>query len=187
MKKRTFSIKTMGYQEALAYDNYNHSNPNGPNYAIISVKEEIKNPFQKRGNCLATLNLAFSDCTPAVKIEGTTLMTKEDAQRIHDFVENLPKEVELLIIHCHAGHSRSVAIGDAILFVKEGIKKAIYESEVVSPNKYIYYTLLETYGMENQYWKVWYEKEKKTFKGLKSPSKAEKDLIRMLAMLENLK
>ncbi len=187
MKKNFPSIKVMGYREALEYVYCNSGNPQNPKYAIISIQEPTNGyglglAFQEGGNCLSALNIEFSDCSPATKVEGTTLMNKEDAQIIHDFVENIPKSVELLIIHCKAGKSRSVAVADAILLVKAGVKKNVYESENFSPNKYVYFNILETYGVENQYWKVWYEKERKMFTSLHSslPYEFPTELLRKI-------
>lgn len=173
MKNNFPDIQVMDYQTALDYVYCNSGKPENPKYAIISIQEPTNGyglglAFQKGGNCLAALNIEFSDCTPAIKLKKSTLMSIEDAKKIHDFVENLPKDVELLIIHCTAGASRSVAVADAILRVKTGVKNNIYESKQISPNKYIYYNLLETYGMENQYWNIWYEREKEIFKELNS-------------------
>jgi len=184
MKKNFLSIKVMGYREALEYVYCNSGNPENAKYAIISIQEPTNGyglglTFKKGGNCLSALNIEFSDCTPAIKIEGATLMNKKDAQIIHDFVENISENVDFLIIHCKEGKSRSVAVADALLFVKTGMKKSIYESEELSPNKYVYYNILESYGLENEYWKVWYEKEKKIFRTLDSPlpSKISAELL----------
>lgn len=177
----------MGYREALEYVYCNSSNPKNPKYAIISIQEPTNGyglglAFKKGGNCLAALNIEFSDCTPAIKVEGATLMSKKDAKIIHAFVENISTSADFLIIHCKAGKSRSVAVADALLLVKTGIKKNIYESEELSPNKYIYYNILESYGLENEYWKVWYEKERKDFKTLDSslPSKISAELLKKI-------
>ncbi len=174
--KRSFPIiKVMDYRTALEYVYRNSGNPQNPKYAIISIQEPTSGyglglKFQKGGNCLAALNIEFSDCTPAIQLEGYTLMSREDAKMIHDFVENIPENVDLLIIHCKEGQSRSVAVADAILLVKTSVAKSVYESDNILPNKYVYYNILETYGMENKYWKIWYKKEKENFKSLHLPS-----------------
>lgn len=163
MKKDFPEIKTMGYKSALEYVYCNSGNPKNPKYAIISIQEPTNGyglglAFKEGGNCLAALNIEFSDCTPALRIPGDSLMSKEDAQKIHDFIENLTKDVNLLIIHCQYGQSRSVAVAAAIFLVKFG--KKLYEIDNIA-NKYVYYQILETYGFPNLYWNDWFEKEKK--------------------------
>lgn len=166
MNKGFPEIKTMGYKTALDYVYCNSGNPKKPKYAIISIQEATNGyglglAFKKGGNCLAALNIEFSDCTPAITIPETTLMSEKDAQKIHDFVENIPKEVRLLIIHCQYGQSRSVAVAAAISLVKLGRK--LREIDEIA-NKYVYYQMLATYGMPNRYWNDWYEKEKELMK-----------------------
>lgn len=166
MKKEFPEIKTMGYKAALEYVYCNSGNPKKSKYAIISIQEPTNGygfglAFKEGGNCLAALNIEFSDCTPALKIPGTKLMKMEDAKKIHDFVDSIPNEVELLIIHCQYGQSRSVAVAAAIHFAKLGIE--LYEIDKIA-NKYVYYQMLETYGHDNCYWNDWYEKEKEYLK-----------------------
>lgn len=163
--KKFMEVKVMGYREAVDYVCIHKDNPKHKKYAIIS----IKNPnhastlkFQKEGNCLAVLNLEFSDVTPAIRITDTRLMTMEDAWRIHVFVEKIPKQTETLVIHCEQGRSRSAAVAAALLLVKTGSNEQIFGNTYYMPNMYVYYNLLETYGEQNNYWEECYEKEKKT-------------------------
>ena len=170
MKKNFFEIKVMDYRKALDYVYCNSGNPKELKYAIISIQEPTHGyglglEFKKGGNCVAALNIEFDDCTPVIKFAGATLMTKQDAKLIHDFVESLPQTVEMLIVQCKCGQSRSVAVADALLNIKTGQKKDIYKEEE-SPNKYVYYNILEAYGMKNIYWDVWYNKEKEKYKNL---------------------
>ena len=163
-------IKVMDYREALEYVYNNSGDSRTPKYAIISIQEPTNGyglglKFQKGGSCVAALNVEFSDYTPIIRMKDGTLMSKEDAKEIHNFVENIPQGTEMLIIQCKAGKSRSVAVADALLYIKTGQKKSIYDNEE-SPNKYIYYNILEAYGMKNSYWDVWYKKEKEKYKYL---------------------
>lgn len=164
MKKQFPDIKVMDYKSALDYVYSNSGNPQCPKYAIISIQEPTNGygfglAFKCGGNCLAALNIEFSDCTPAIQLPGMTLMSRKNALEIHDFVESLPDEVESLIIHCNKGKSRSVAVAAAILLVKTGSYKQIVNDVTALLNKYVYYMILETYGIHNYYWELYYKND----------------------------
>ena len=172
MKKKFPDIQVMNYRQALEYVYSYSGDPEYPKYAIISIQDPTFGygfglAFQKGGNCLAALNIRFSDCTPAIQLKGTRLMSWENAIEIHDFVENLPDDTELLIIHCNKGLSRSVAVAAAISLVKTGSYEKIINyknflnDEASLRNKYVYCTMLETYGRHNDYQKKYYESDKK--------------------------
>ena len=153
--RKEIKIKVMGYRQALDYV-YTYSDmPSYPKYAIVSIQEYSKGygrglQFIKGGNCVAALNIEFSDITPEMGLDIEKLMTKEDAKTIHDFVESLPEETQLLIIHCHAGVSRSAAVAAAIELSRGGDIKQYFESEIYLPNRYVYYNMLEAYGYKNR-------------------------------------
>ena len=163
-------IVVMGYREALNYV-YKYSGIDRyPKYAIISIQEPtfgygIGLKLKKGGNCLAALNIEFGDVTPAMDKDlqdielQKQLMTTNQAKDIHDFVESLPKEVELLIVHCNAGVSRSAGVAAAILMAKTGSDKEIFEAGTYCPNMYVYYNVLEAYGLTNRYYSDEYMKE----------------------------
>lgn len=164
------NIEVMSYRQALDYV-YTYSGiPRYPKYAIISIQEPtfgygIGLEMKKGGNCLAALNIEFGDVTPAMDKDGADnelqrqLMTIEHARRIHDFVETLPKEVELLIVHCSAGISRSAGVAAALLMARTGSDRQIFDSGQYCPNMYVYYSVLEAYGLTNRYSSDEYEKE----------------------------
>lgn len=154
-------IEVMNAQKALEYVYFYSGDPKYPKYAIISIQNPTRGyglglEFKKGGNCLAALNIEFSDATPVFQIRESVLMTTQNAWEIHDFVESIPNEVELIIIHCTKGESRSVAVAAALLLVKTGEKNKFH---VI--NQYVYYNILETYGMPNLYWEKYYDEEKK--------------------------
>lgn len=159
-----FLVKVMSYREALEYV-YTYSGLRKyPKYAIISIQEPtygygIGLEMKVGGNCLAALNIEFGDVTPAMIKETDNdsneikhqLMTMKQAHRIHDFVETLPKEVQLLIVHCSAGISRSAGVAAAILKAKTNDDSQIFNSDKYVPNMYVYYNVLEAYGLTNRY------------------------------------
>lgn len=149
-----YNIQVMSYKQALEYV-YNYSgSKEHEKYAIISIQEftngyGIGLKFKKGGNCLGALNIEFSDITKEMDSSEVKLMTLGDAQKIHDFVESLPDEVEKLIVHCYAGVSRSAAVAAGIAQVKFGDDKEYFKKYV--PNMHVYYKILEVYGLSNKY------------------------------------
>lgn len=154
-----YSIEVMSYIQALQYV-YNHSGErDDKKYAIISIQEYTNGyglglEFKQGGNCLDALNIEFSDIGPSTPLGIHTenelkVMTKEDAVKIHNFVENLSEDVEKLIIHCYAGASRSVAVAAAISKVKFGDDRIYFKDGC--PNMHVYNMVLEAYGLSNKY------------------------------------
>ena len=185
--KKFMEIKVMGYREALEYVHIHKDNLQHKKYAIISIKNPNHTAtlkFRKEGNCLAALNLEFSDVTPAIKLVNTRLMTMEDAWKIHDFVEEIPAETETLVIHCEQGRSRSAAIAAALLLVKTGRNEQIFGNPYYTPNMYVYYNLLETYGKQNDYWEQCYEKEKKMWSKV-SVSEEQRKFVKLWEKLRD--
>lgn len=150
-----YDISVMSYKQALDYV-YNYSgDKNSKKYAIISIQEYTNGyglglAFKEGGNCLNALNIEFSDITKEYTEESVKLMTLEDGKIIHDFVESLDERVERLIVHCYAGASRSAAVAAAISKIKFG-NDDIYFNGNYSPNMYVYYKVLEAYGLSNKY------------------------------------
>jgi predicted protein tyrosine phosphatase len=128
-------------------------------WALISIYSNVKYPTirgmieankLREKNCLKILSLCFGDYTKAQYIyyneryksasRHVNVMTDKDAHKIVSFLKNLKKmpEIELLIIQCKAGISRSGAIG---LFAGEvfgiDINKFRLENNI-KPNYYIY-------------------------------------------------
>jgi predicted protein tyrosine phosphatase len=77
----------------------------------ISISDPEAPPAQLSSNFLAVLRLAFSDIVEA-RLAPEVLFGSEHAMAIVQFIERWP-QAERLVIHCHAGVSRSpgVALG----------------------------------------------------------------------------
>lgn len=59
------------------------------------------------------LRLSFHDVDQD-RGEGFRLFDEMHARQILDFVESLPEEINYVIVHCHAGISRSAAVAKVI-------------------------------------------------------------------------
>jgi predicted protein tyrosine phosphatase len=121
------------------------------NWALISIIETPKIPFlnpQREKilynlNCKYLLKLAFGDVKPTYSYEDEILFNKDHARQIISFVNNL-KEIDTLVIHCHAGVSRSGAVGVFLAkYLNVDFEKFKEENKNISPNEYILDLLME--------------------------------------------
>ena len=92
---------------------------------------------------MGLLQLAFEDTEFREAKDEYVLFTPEDAARIYEFVKEMEaKEVELILVHCEAGLSRSPAIACVLnqAFLKGEAK--IY-FEIYYPNKLVYEVMIQ--------------------------------------------
>lgn len=171
-------FKVMSYKDCVNYSEYQHDESS----IVISIRDscEIKRPyFIKRGNGIkGQLSLFFDDIQPykgmqywkkdeGLIIENYTnsdgfayesrifqLMTKEDAKKIIQFVERWYNDVDLIIVHCNAGISRSSGVCAGIMKCFTGDDSQIYDNPYYHPNTLCYNLILEEYykkGDNNDY------------------------------------
>ena len=118
------------------------------NIALISIRDKEKSTNLLSGwkNLLA---LQFDDIDPEeVKsafpcdfermMKDYITMSDVDVMAIKQFVENLPKSIDSIYIHCHAGRSRSATIAK---FVSEKIGAELKKSRDINLNNFIYNAL----------------------------------------------
>ena len=105
----------------------------------ISDTEEEFVRIRKRRR-VALLQLAFADIEHP--LAGYTLFHDDLAHDILDFVTHNWRRMHTLLIHCHAGISRSSAVAAAIARLKFGDGAEFFEEPFV-PNLLVYRTLLE--------------------------------------------
>lgn len=107
-------------------------------YAVISIQDTHTNGFGFEFNesqfCKGVLTLYFDDIVK--EINGAKLFDDEQANQIIDFIQTHKKYVDILLVHCYGGQSRSRA-GKML-----GGDNSKY-FETATPNEYIY-DVLET-------------------------------------------
>jgi len=76
-------------------------------------------------------------------------MTDEQAKQIIDFVEAHRKEIEVIVVHCEAGISRSAGVAAALSKIIEGKDDFFFKKYI--PNTLVYSKILKAYygGYEN--------------------------------------
>lgn len=110
---------------------------------IISIgtphDERTRRP-QISGNIQDVLCLSFYDVEdPTPALPG---MSPEDGQKVAQFVQKWWDRVQLFVIHCDAGQSRSAGVAAAILKVKTGSDVQIFGDSWYRPNMLCYRTTL---------------------------------------------
>ena len=112
-------------------------------------------PMAEKAGCMGHITLNFGDITPeklktAQKLypenaKSMILFGKNHARQIIDFTDKIhaSKDEGDLIVHCHAGISRSGAVA---MFVHHRTGIDFYDSEI-NPNKHITKVLEETAGI----------------------------------------
>ena len=85
-----------------------------PDEAIISVTAPSIPDVDLKGKWGAILCLRFDDVEPGWAAPEHVLFDLSQAGEVWAFVEELPRSVQLLCIHCRSGISRSGALAKAI-------------------------------------------------------------------------
>ncbi len=113
-------------------------------HAIISVTDpdhtEHGNPVLKLPigpQTKGVLRLKFVD-----RAHGPDIFTPDMANEIVDFVGGVAPEVEAILVHCHAGLSRSHAIAAALTRGLYG-KDDLFHFQQGNPNPLVYAMILE--------------------------------------------
>ena len=100
-------------------------------------------------SCKGVLRLVFEDIDEHFG-EKDNLFTRKQAREILDFVdEHIEKDsIELIVVHCHAGISRSAGTAAALAYI---LNKDDYDIVKAKPcfNRFVYRTILNEYfGVE---------------------------------------
>ena len=110
---------------------------------VISINDTFAeaNKFNSNAKIKGVCSLFFND------VEGheTGHMTREDADKIIEFVNNHLNCVDEIIVHCGAGVSRSAGVCAALMLIINGDDSAIFNNGKYCPNMHCYRLVLESY------------------------------------------
>lgn len=118
------------------------------NYCFICINQSsgndyFHNPLLKEEH-YNVLNLWFDDVGAEMMIEGIKAFSYSDAEKIIEFLDN-NKKVEVLIVYCAAGISRSGAVGTFALDYLNGDKEFFKNTNPhILPNNRVMRMLNET-------------------------------------------
>lgn len=125
---------------------------NDKKFAIISIQEPETNGsgilFTETASCKHVLTIKFSDIDPiffydhneifeeAIKTGKIILFSTEMAKEIKNFFDKIKDDIDLLIVHCSAGVSRSSAIAAVLNKYVNNTEDLFFEKSL--PNMFIY-------------------------------------------------
>ena len=111
--------------------------------AMISIMDHARD-CEVRYPVPRVLRLCFDDAVDRGYWQN--LMTGEQAAAVRDFVRALGDEVELLIVHCTQGVSRSAAVAAAILEAHGADAGWIWHDSRYRPNPLVYRLVREAFS-----------------------------------------
>lgn len=96
----------------------------------------------------AALHLKFDDISD---IDSRYVyFTREHAREILEFVDKHITKIQLIVVQCQAGLSRSVAVGAALSKIINYSDDAVFTRGI--PNMFVYTTMLDTFFGEPTWW-----------------------------------
>jgi predicted protein tyrosine phosphatase len=112
-------------------------------WACISIVTEAGTwPSLSDEHRVGLLQLAFADISNSSGDEPGAF-TEEHARRILDFVKSMWDSIEVLMVHCEEGNSRSPAVAAAISRLYLGNDRLYFLPYMYWPNRYVYGLLLD--------------------------------------------
>ena len=121
-------------------------------HLLISITEPGRDAvIPKLHHCKEILRLHFHDIQNVSK--DYTCFDSSMAKKIIDFVNLNANRVELIVVHCYAGVSRSVAVASALAKIINHKDDNIFSRGV--PNMMVYSTILDAYFLTPNAHKKW--------------------------------
>ena len=117
-------------------------------WAMISIATKYDWPEFDEKNCVKATRLSFEDKDPSAYLlkddpnNPMKLFTEKQANMVIDFVEEVKDKIEMLVVHCEAGISRSPAVAGAISKVLFGDDSAFFKGPY-KPNMHVYRTIID--------------------------------------------
>ena len=110
---------------------------------IISISDVTSEPnrFHNNPKIKDVCYLSFND----VEGDEANCMTRADAEKIINFVNQNVDKVDEIIVHCFAGISRSAGVCAALMLILTGDDMEIFNNPRFCPNMHCYRMVLETY------------------------------------------
>lgn len=120
---------------------------------VLSLQfHDVDKPLIARDKCTACKgtgylpiykNINNGHCYRCTNMLDIKLFTDEDAKSILNFVELCKNGVDLIVVHCEAGISRSAGVAGALSLIMNGSDQYYFDKFL--PNIFVYRRLLNMY------------------------------------------
>jgi predicted protein tyrosine phosphatase len=137
------------------------------NWALISIstsEEEIvanKDILLHKG-CIDYIECVFADITKKeqeeFRMDHLEVFSEKTAKKIIGFIDRIKDNVDILVVHCDAGVSRSGAVGVFACRYLKLDEKEFRRQNSVLPNMYVLQVLNEASGQTDDYQAFWEKK-----------------------------
>lgn len=137
-------ITIKSIDEAIAYS-YSKLDRKIAIVSITCLDDDLPNFNDKNENILGILELHFNDIER--QYGDYKIPVKEDFKELKGFIDKYKNKVDEIVVHCHAGISRSSATASAIckyLNIDDGF---IWDSFMYHPNRLVLKLALEELGV----------------------------------------
>ncbi|MBQ8997199.1 MAG: dual specificity protein phosphatase family protein [Clostridium sp.] len=134
-------IKVMSQDEALKY-----SNNTDKRIAIISIVGAKEKPLEFNEEIVCVFRMFFEDIERP--IGNYKAPSKEDFKGLKDFIDNNMDSVDEIVVHCHAGVSRSAACASAIARYIGVNDLFIWSSSDYMPNRLVFSCTIGELGVD---------------------------------------
>ena len=109
--------------------------------SVTDPNDSLANlPFSQNPSCKGVLRLSFHDVDSE---KNGTIFTREQARQILDFVNDHLHEIELIVIHCEAGISRSAGIAASLSSIYLNHDSGFFKTHI--PNMHVFRQILWEY------------------------------------------
>ena len=116
-------------------------------FIVISITDPRSERVRVDNLFMDILYLQFYDLDDQTKMKDFKLFTDTDAKNILYFVDYYKSKVDLLVVHCEAGISRSVGVAGALSKIYNRSDEYYFKHYL--PNMLVYRTLLNNYEEKN--------------------------------------
>lgn len=144
-------ITIKSIDEAIEYS-YSNINKKIAIVSITCLDDTLPNFNKENDKILDILELHFNDIERPYK--DYQIPKKEDFENLKSFIDNYKNQVDEIVVHCHAGISRSSATASAICRYLDIDDSFIWDSYLYSPNKLVFQLAIESLDVELSFDKI---------------------------------
>lgn len=140
-----FNIRVLGRDKLIGMsENNRYPRENFSTIRFVSPPPLNDYRLLKTPNYIDDMLIVCDDISPTTRNikNQLTCFSEKNASDVLDFVEKVKNSIEILIVACEAGISRSAGTAAALGKIYLGNDDFIFNSERYMPNYYIYQTIL---------------------------------------------